>query len=69
MLEVHANTVLLVSTNMPMMPRPMGKATRIAYAILGKPAAMRKKRGRKSNVQRRLQSEDTRLIKGVNGGS
>ena len=66
---VHANIALNQSINMPAMPRPSGKASRIAYAVLGKPANMQHKRGRRSSIQQKLIAQDTRLVKGVSNGS
>lgn len=61
----HENIALLRSINMPAMPRPAGKGKKIAYAILGKPANMISEKGRKSEIDRRLTAQDTRLIRGV----
>lgn len=47
------------------MPRPAGKGKKIAYAIIGKPANMVSEKGRKSEIDRRLTAQDTRLIRGV----
>ena len=62
---VLENIVLQRSTNMPAMPRPSGKGKKIAYAILGKPSNMVSDKGRKSEIDRRLTAQDTRLIRGV----
>jgi len=45
---------------MPVMPRPRGKATRIAWSILGKPTAMKVKKNRKqSEINKKLIFEET----------
>lgn len=45
---------------MPSMVRPKGKATDIAYSILGTPMNMRKsKQSRRRKLNRRLDFEDT----------
>lgn len=50
---------------MPVMPRPKGKATKIAYKILGKPANMQKQNQNnpKSNIEKRLLFEDTERVR------
>ena len=69
MFVVLVNNALNQSIDMPAMPRPSGKASRIAYAVLGKPANMQHKRGRRSSIQQKLIAQDTRLVKGVSNGS
>ncbi len=45
---------------MPAMPRSKGKATKIAWAILGKPLALDvKKNSRQSKINKRLIFEET----------
>lgn len=44
---------------MPTMLRPSGKAKKIAYRILGKPANLKRKP--KTKVNKRLEYEDSRL--------
>lgn len=45
---------------MPMMPRPSGKATKIAYKILGKPANMESKKPKENDeINQRLLYEET----------
>lgn len=45
---------------MPMMPRQRGKATRIAWSILGEPPAMKVKKNRKqSEINKKLIFEET----------
>ena len=50
---------------MPAMPRPFGKAMKIAYAILGKPANLQKEKRKKtdSNVEKRLLFEETQKVR------
>jgi hypothetical protein len=49
---------------MPVMPRPKGKATKIAYKILGKPLNMQKQNQIKdSKLQKRLLFEDTERVR------
>jgi hypothetical protein len=60
MIPSVSNTLNRTSTNMPMMPRVRGKATRIAWAILGEPNAMKVKKNRKqSDINKRLIFEET----------
>lgn len=40
-------------------PRPKGKPTKIAYAILGKPATMDKKDEKEKKIDKRLIFEET----------
>ena len=44
---------------MPSTPRPKGKATKIAYAILGKPETLQNKTPRDSKIEKRLVFEET----------
>lgn len=44
---------------MPAMPRMMGKAKKIAYAVLGKPQNMNDDKKKKAHVEERLQFEET----------
>jgi len=49
---------------MPAMPRPFGKAAKIAYAILGKPANMQEdKRKDKDAIEKRLLFEETQRVR------
>ncbi len=48
---------------MPAMLRPEGKAKRIAYAILGKPANMQKRTKKERFVDRRLLFEETYRVR------
>ena len=53
---------------MPAMPRPSGKAKKVAYDILGEPPALKDDRKRKHRkIDEHLEAEDTRLIKGISG--
>lgn len=45
---------------MPAAPRPKGKAKKVAYDILGKPANLRGKK-KKDKVKQRLDYEETRF--------
>ena len=47
------------------MPRPKGKAERIAWAILGKPLAMQKskKSPRRTEIEKRLVFEETTRVR------
>lgn len=50
------------------MPRPSGKAKKIAYAVIGEPAPLKAFRtNKKRKVDDILEAQDTRLIKGVSG--
>ncbi len=48
---------------MPTMPRPKGKATKIAYDILGVPGPMQKSKKKPVKIEQRLTYEETRLSK------
>jgi len=49
---------------MPIMPRPKGKAEKIAYKILGIPANIRfKNKNRNGKIKDKLYSENTRLVR------
>jgi len=49
---------------MPVMPRMSGKARKIAYKILGKPANMENvKSKKKSKLNKRLTFEETQQVK------
>jgi len=41
------------------MPRPEGKAKKIAFKILGKPANMQKESANRKNINKRLLYEET----------
>ena len=47
------------------MPRPKGKAERIAWAILGKPLAMQKskKSSKRADIEKRLVFEETTRVR------
>lgn len=47
---------------MPAMPRIKGKATKIAYAILGKPQNLKHTKT-DYKIDKRLEHEDTRLVR------
>lgn len=48
------------------MPRPSGKAQKIAYAVLGEPAPLKAiKKGKQRKIDDILEAQETRLIKGV----
>lgn len=52
------------SETMPAAPRPKGKATKIAYAVLGKPQNQYdKKNERDQKIDERLLYYETRLVK------
>lgn len=50
---------------MPAMPRPQGKAEKIAWAIIGRPVALQKpKRSqKKGNVEKQLVFEETTRVR------
>jgi len=48
---------------MPGMPRPSGKARKIAYSILGLPANMMKQPQKLRRIKERIVYEETRLVK------
>jgi hypothetical protein len=50
---------------MPAMPRSKGKATKIAWAILGEPLAMKQKKRdyRKDKVEKQLVFEETTRVR------
>lgn len=51
---------------MPAMPRPDGKAKKIAYAIIGKPSNLAQKKNKKLNALRELMLyQDTARVKGA----
>jgi len=49
--------------NMPVMLRPNGKAKKIAYAILGKPANMNKRTPKERELDRRLLYEESYRVR------
>ncbi len=48
---------------MPGMPRPSSKATKIAFAILGKPANMQKQPKKKKRVNQVLLFQETSRVR------
>lgn len=50
---------------MPVMPRPKGKATKIAYKILGKPVNMQKQNqnNKNSEIEKRILFENTERVR------
>ena len=54
---------LIISINMPAAPRVPGKATKIAYKLLGKPANMQKDSKRDQLIDRRLLYEETMRVR------
>jgi hypothetical protein len=48
---------------MPGMPRIRGKATKIAYSVLGKPLNMEKDVKKNKNVEERLVFEETSRVR------
>ena len=56
----------MIGTNMPIMPRPEHKATKIAYKILGIPDNIRsyaQESPKKKEVNRRLIFEETNRVR------
>jgi len=48
---------------MPAMPRPDDKPKKIAYAILGKPANLKKKSKKQRDLNKRLIFEETQRVR------
>lgn len=48
---------------MPTMPRVRGRATQIAYSILGTPANQKKRGKLQRKIDRKLNYEETRRVK------
>jgi len=48
---------------MPSMPRPKGKARKIAFRILGIPANQKKQNKKQSELRKRLLYEDTQRVR------
>lgn len=50
---------------MPTMPRPDEMPKKVAFSILGVPCNMKKKKGKKSKLEKRLASEETQRPRSV----
>ena len=48
---------------MPGMPRPSGKATKLAFALLGKPANLQKQPKKKKRVNKILLFQETSRVR------
>jgi hypothetical protein len=48
---------------MPVMPRPKGKATKVAFDIMGVPGPLQRPKKKPVKIEQRLTYEETRLSK------